>query len=113
VKLKLIWVGKTREDIWRDWGTWLNGFGNLAILESSINRSISNGTFGEKKEGYKKSRFTTIRDLTNVAQWDLEACRRRCEQETVKLMAWLFPDVDVSLSNISTSARAKSFSEQT
>ena len=105
--------GKRREDIWRDWGTWLNGFGNLAILESSINRSISNGTFGEKKEGYKKSRFTTIRDLTNVAQWDLEACRRRCEQETVKLMAWLFPDVDVSLSNISTSARAKSFSEQT
>lgn len=86
---------KRREDVWRDWGTWLNGLGNLAMLEPSINCSISNGSFSEKKEGYKKSCFTTIRDLVNFPQWDLEACKRRCEQETDKIMTWLFPDVDV------------------
>lgn len=83
--------GKRREDVWRDWGTLLNGVGNLAMLETSINRSISNGTFAEKKAGYARSQFTTIRNLTHLDQWDFDACKLRCEEETRKLMAWLSP----------------------
>lgn len=83
--------GQRREDIWRDWDYWLNGLGNLAMLESSINRSISNGLFTEKKGKYATSQFTTIRDLANFDHWALENCKARCIQETQKLMAWLFP----------------------
>ena len=85
--------GQRREDIWRDWDYWLNGLGNLAMLESSINRSISNGLFTEKKGKYATSQFTTIRDLANFDHWALESCKARCEAETVKLMDWLFPEL--------------------
>ena len=83
--------GQRREDVWRDWSYWLNGLGNLAMLESSINRSISNSTFTEKKKGYVKSQFMTILNLATLDNWTLDDCKCRCEHETQKLMAWLFP----------------------
>lgn len=84
--------GTRREDVWEAWGTTLNGIGNLAMLEYSINRSISNGKFIEKKDAYKKSRYRTIQKLCTQADWQLPDAQKRCESEAKKLMAWLFPD---------------------
>ncbi len=83
--------GQRREDVWLEWDYWLNGLGNLAMLESSLNRSISNDAFAEKKVKYATSQFTTIRTLAALDHWNLDDCQRRCDQEATKLMAWLFP----------------------
>lgn len=81
-----------REAIWKSWGCVLNGIGNLAMLESSLNRSISNRPFEEKKDGYKESRYKTIQALRHLPQWNIMECESRRERETDKLMSWLFSE---------------------
>jgi len=80
-----------REAIRQSWGPVLNGVGNLAMLESSLNRSISNKPFDEKKAGYKDSCYKTIQALWCLPQWGLADCEARRERETDKIMEWLFP----------------------
>ncbi len=84
--------GKRRQDVWNQWGSTLNGIGNLALLEYSKNRSISNGTFKEKKKVYADSRYRTIQKLCILDNWELSDAQKRCAAETEKLMAWLFHD---------------------
>lgn len=84
--------GSRREEVWKEWGPILNGIGNLAILEESINRSISNSAFDLKKDGYQKSRYGVIKNLASLSQWELQDCEARRESETEKLMDWLFPE---------------------
>lgn len=79
-----------RETIWIEWKHILNGIGNLAMLEFSLNRSISNASFEEKRGGYKNSRYKTIQALLNVPQWGITECEARRERETTKIMNWLF-----------------------
>jgi hypothetical protein len=84
--------GNRRKDIWDTWGATLNGLGNLAMLEYSINRSIGNAQFNEKKKEYERSRYRTIQKLCEQADWQLPDAQKRCVSETEKLMGWLFPD---------------------
>ncbi|MBN2894645.1 MAG: DUF262 domain-containing protein [Campylobacterales bacterium] len=52
-----------RAQIRAAWGDELNALGNLVILERSINRSVSNSTFTEKRKGYSRSKFRILQEI--------------------------------------------------
>ncbi len=79
-----------RKTLWEEWGENINSIGNLVILESSINRSISNKPYLEKMEEYKKSSYNSIKTLLNHEDWTLESCKKRQETEIKKLTDYLF-----------------------
>lgn len=86
---------KLRDDIWQKWGEKINGIGNLTILESSINRSISNEVFSEKTNSkrnwsYHNSEFKCVLNLAELSEWSLEQCNKRINDETGKIMKFLF-----------------------
>lgn len=71
---------KKREHIKDEWGEELNGLGNLVVLESSINKSISNNSFLVKKESYKKSKFKIVSEtLSNLEDWTKQNTTKRRE----------------------------------
>jgi len=84
--------GMRREKVCNEWGSILNGVGNLVMLEYRINRSISNEPFDQKKTGYKKSCYRTVEALLKFEDWELEECETRRKHETEKLMTWLFQE---------------------
>ena len=51
-----------RERIWKEWDWELNGLGNLAMLEYSLNRSIQNDT-SKKLSAYRQSKFKSIEKI--------------------------------------------------
>lgn len=79
-----------RDAIQREWENYLNGIGNLAMLEYNINRSISNGTFNEKLSGYKDSKYHSIKELLSLSDWTLKDCIRRRDKEVNAIMSYLF-----------------------
>lgn len=71
-----------RDGVWGEWDWELNGLGNLAMLESSLNRSIQNKT-ARKEEAYRRSKFSSIAEvLKSMAngKWKLEQARARRER---------------------------------
>lgn len=77
-----------------------NSIGNLCMLESDINRSISNKIFKEKKQSkkndgmdYMHSQYVTVRSLAkNHDKWTVKDAEKRREKETNKLFKYLFED---------------------
>jgi hypothetical protein len=77
-----------------------NSIGNLCMLESDINRSISNKSFKEKKQSkkndgmdYMHSQYVTVRTLAkNHDKWTVKDAEKRREKETNKLFKYLFED---------------------
>ena len=70
-----------------------NSIGNLVLLESHINRSISNNK-QKKSEGYKKSKFKIVKKLVNkedynFENWNVEECKKRLEIETKKIIDYI------------------------
>jgi len=63
-----------------DQDKYLNRIGNLTLLASEYNKSISNKLFIFKKEMYKKSKITISNDIINYDQWDIETIEHRQEE---------------------------------
>lgn len=78
------------------WGSELNSLGNLIILESTINRSISNIPFNEKLRRYPESKFKIVRNLTqkatesNITEWTVDKAKERKTNEINKLNKYYF-----------------------
>lgn len=92
---------KRREEIWANWGEMINGIGNLTMLESHINRSISNELFPEKvnpkrKPSYLDSKYRNVQTLAQLSTWTKEQCGVRRDAETVKLMDFLYGDASTA-----------------
>ena len=71
------------------WGDDINYLGNLVLLESDINRSISNKAFSDKKESYKKSEFFSVKELVEIP-WDKEAYKTRHREKINEVISYLF-----------------------
>ena len=79
-----------RDEIKAQWGDLLNSIGNLMVLEYSINRSIGNNGFEKKKESYKKSKFTTVKQLATKTIWNKQEAEIRRDQEVEKITDFLY-----------------------
>jgi len=80
-----------RENIWDEWGDEINSLGNLMVLESSINRSISNKVYENKKTGYKGSKYGVVKNLIeNNAVWNKKLTIKRKNEEIEKIMGYTF-----------------------
>jgi hypothetical protein len=67
-----------------------NGIGNLIILERKINRSIGNKTFDEKKESYKKSRYTLVKEIAKNNSWNIDKINAKANDDYEKLKNFIF-----------------------
>ena len=84
--------GEKREDIWNEWEENINSIGNLMILEQEINRSISNNPYEIKIPRYLKSNFSIVKKQPiEFSSWNLERCLFRKQQETHKILNYIFP----------------------
>jgi len=80
-----------REIIKEEWGNELNSLGNLMVLESHINRSISNKPYDFKSNEYKKSSYKIARDQAEkYPVWNLKQSNKRKAAELDKLNRYLF-----------------------
>lgn len=69
----------------------LYGIGNLAMLESSKNRSIGNKPFSEKKKEYLKSKYVTLNEIAaHNDDWTEADAEKRREEEVEKMFAYLY-----------------------
>jgi uncharacterized protein with ParB-like and HNH nuclease domain len=80
-----------RENIKNEWGIELNSLGNLMILESHINRSISNKPYGFKIKKYTDSKYEIVKkQVKDFPEWDLDNAKKRKQKEVEKLYYYLF-----------------------
>jgi hypothetical protein len=83
--------GDKRKDIWDEWQDDINSIGNLMILEESLNRSIGNKTYEEKKIHYPSSSYSIVkRQVANYDSWSLINCISRKKIELKKIIDYLF-----------------------
>ena len=101
-----------REQIWAQWGSILNGIGNLTMLESNINRSIGNEPFKEKVNpgrtpSYHNSMYRNVQEMAKKSIWSKEQCIARRDAETKKIMDFLYGETSTTLQTVhkSTSHR--------
>ena len=80
---------KDYERVWKEWGDELNRVGNLAMLESGLNRSIRNQR-ARKPEAYAASEYRSIRELgAKVATWTKDNAIARRNAIARDLGQWL------------------------
>ena len=80
---------KDYERVWKEWGDELNRVGNLAMLESGLNRSIRNQR-ARKPEAYAASEYRSIRELgAIVASWTKDDAIVRRNAIAKDLGEWL------------------------
>jgi hypothetical protein len=76
------------------WGKDLNSLGNLMILESTINKSISNDPFHAKLKRYPESIYKSVKNMaqnnTDKIEWTFELAMKRKEYEVEKLRKYYF-----------------------
>jgi hypothetical protein len=83
------------------WQNELNRIGNLMVLESSLNRSISNEDYKTVKlPSYRlRSKFRTVQMHADAfPEWNLESCKERKATLKRKLVAYLCMQADAALS---------------
>ena len=80
-----------RDNIKQEWGNELNSLGNLMVLESHINRSISNKPYEFKIKKYSDSKYEIVKkQVKDFPEWDLDKAKGRKQMEVEKLYAYLF-----------------------
>lgn len=62
--------------------------GNLALLEKTINCSVSNGSFGEKAPGYRQSAFLLTKSLVEKPQVGVDTQLNRAVADLPQFTAW-------------------------
>jgi len=81
-----------RGKIQAEWGPELNRIGNLIVLDSSLNRSISNEDYKTvKRPRYAEQKIFRIVSLQaeQFPDWNLDACAKRKHSEVKKLVDYL------------------------
>jgi len=62
--------------------------GNLMLLEKTINASVSNGSFGEKKAGYAQSSFLLTKSLVERPQVGVDTRLNRAVADLIQFETW-------------------------
>ncbi len=80
-----------RDNIKQEWGNELNSLGNLMVLESHINRSISNKPYGFKIKKYTDSKYEIVKKQVKVfPDWNLDKAKKRKQAEVKKIYSYIF-----------------------
>jgi hypothetical protein len=84
-----------RDKILDAWGDEINAIGNLVAMESSINRSMHNDAYADKRPAYRKSGFPSIAKLLNdYPVWGLDLAKARKDLEIKKMTNYVFESAD-------------------
>ncbi|MCQ2128934.1 MAG: DUF262 domain-containing HNH endonuclease family protein [Bacteroidaceae bacterium] len=67
-----------------------NSIGNLSQLEQSLNRSIQDKPFSEKRKEYPKSCYFAMKEIAKLNQWNTEEAEARRNKEVLKMTDYLF-----------------------
>ncbi len=78
---------------WEHHAAWVNRIGNLTLLGKSLNTSIKNGPFADKKEkGYKPSDLLLTQELLSYDEWTSDdVSARQLELSNWITDIWSFP----------------------
>ncbi|MCB0457891.1 MAG: HNH endonuclease family protein [Flavobacteriaceae bacterium] len=83
-----------RPEIWETWKEEINSLGNLMVLESGINTSISNNPFHAKVKRYNDSTLATPHKIAkshgHLPNWELSHAQERKTKEVNKILNYLF-----------------------
>ncbi len=81
-----------RDNIWKAWGSLISSMGNLMLLESSSNRSISNNAFSVKQPTYRESKFAIAKRIGSmqIADWCTDSAKRKLKKDSQRLCEYLF-----------------------
>jgi uncharacterized protein with ParB-like and HNH nuclease domain len=71
-----------------DYDSWKIRLGNLALLEKSINGSISNSSYDNKKAGYKSSQFYMTQSLVEQIQVGVNTKINRATKDLTPFHCW-------------------------
>ena len=66
-----------------------NAFGNLVLLEASLNRSIQDKAWEEKKPAYVSSMLKSSSEIQDKATWTFEDIKTRSENSWEKILGKL------------------------
>ena len=81
---------ESREAIWSEWKSNINGLGNLMLLEYDINRSIGNKPFPDKKEAYEQSWLTTPKEIAQQEVWNLALAMNKLDRDVNAISAFIY-----------------------
>ncbi|MGL5541915.1 MAG: HNH endonuclease family protein, partial [Fusobacteriaceae bacterium] len=81
------------EEIREIWKDEINSIGNLMILESSINRSIGNDHFSDKKQKYESSRYQIAKNISALNQWTKEDAEKRRAEAVKRISNYIYSDL--------------------
>ena len=62
--------------------------GNLTLLESTINSSVSNGSYAEKLPGYRQSQLLLTRSLAERPQVGTDTRLNRAAEDLIQFQSW-------------------------
>jgi hypothetical protein len=80
-----------RDNIIALWGKEINAIGNLVAMESSINRSMHNDEYADKRPAYARSAFPSIAKLLlDYPAWGLDFAVARKAVELAKITGYIF-----------------------
>ncbi|MGL5098924.1 MAG: DUF262 domain-containing protein [Fusobacteriaceae bacterium] len=81
------------EEIREIWKDEINSIGNLMILESSINKSIGNNHFSNKKQNYKKSKYQIVKNISTLNEWTKEDAEKRRAEAVKRISDYIYSDL--------------------
>lgn len=83
-----------------------NSIGNLTHLEYTINRSIKDKLFSEKRKRYAESSYEFIREIAGRDEWTEDDIKNRKEQETSAIYNYIKNEKELSFNALQIGFRA-------
>lgn len=77
-----------------EYDTWKIKLGNLTLLEKSINGSVSNSSYKDKKNGYKSSQFYMTQSLVEKIQVGVNTKINRATQDLLQFEIWTSESIE-------------------
>ena len=83
-----------------------NSIGNLTHLEYTINRSIKDKLFSEKRKRYAESSYEFIREIAGRDEWTEDDIKNRKEQETSAIYNYIKNEKELSFNALQIGFKA-------
>ena len=77
-----------------EYEVYVERLGNLALLEKTINSSVSNGTYESKKPGYLESTFLLTKSIVTRPQVGVDTQLNRAVRDLLQFDTWRSVDIE-------------------
>lgn len=78
----------------KEYDTWKIKLGNLTLLEKSINGSVSNSSYDDKKDGYKSSQFYMTQSLVEKIKVGVDTKINRATKDLLQFDTWTSESIE-------------------